>query len=116
MLWDFFQEFRRKPVCLSDLLPWYEVMDKGIVRCKDEALLGVWRVKPLDISRLTVLEQGMLATRQNDAWKFVPDGWCIWEDETHQPARLEMPSWLVHPLAARVAEDHHRRYASSLFE
>src|SRR6202142_647483 len=100
-------EYRERPSCLADYLPWAGLVAAGVVLNKDGSFQRTARFRGPDLESATSHELVASTARLNNALKRLGSGWALFVEAERRPATLyevsEFPdalSWLV---------DRHRR-------
>ena len=109
MFRSYLREYRKEPIGIVDQIPWQSMvnLDQGILATTDDGLLSGFRLVPYDLGSMTMAEQGILKLQINEAFKWLPAGWAVWQHERHVP-HTDYPSatW-PHPVA-QLLDDEHR--------
>ena len=95
-------EYRSRPTCLADYLPWAALVAPGIVLNKDGSLQRSARFRGPDLESATPAELMAVSARINNALRRLGSGWAVFvEAERHAAtgyptSRFPDPvSWLV---------------------
>jgi len=95
-------EYRRRPACLADYLPWAGLVAPGIVLNKDGSFQRSARFRGPDLESATASELVATTARLNNALKRLGSGWALFVEAERRPAiRYEAGifqdpvSWLV---------------------
>ena len=96
------REYRQRPSCLADFLPWAALVAPGVVLNKDGSLQRSARLRGPDLDSATESELVQAAARTNNALKRLGSGWALFVEAARRPA-IDYPtstfpdalSWLV---------------------
>ncbi len=95
-------EYRKRPECLADFLPWAALVALGVVLNKDGSFLRCARFRGADLDSSTDSELTLATSRINNALKRLGAGWALFvEADRHEaqgyPASAfpDALSWLV---------------------
>lgn len=95
-------EYRERPFCLADYLPWAGLVAAGVVLNKDGSFQRSARFRGPDLESATAGELVATAARLNNALKRLGSGWALFVEAERKPAVDYKPSefpdpasWLV---------------------
>jgi len=95
-------EYRKRPACLADFLPWAALVAPGVVLNKDGSFLRCARFRGPDLDSATESELTLATSRINNALKRLGSGWALFvEADRHEAGGYpessfpEALSWLV---------------------
>jgi type IV secretion/conjugal transfer VirB4 family ATPase len=95
-------EYRNRPACLADFLPWAALVAPGVVLNKDGSFLRCARFRGPDLDSATESELTLATSRINNALKRLGSGWALFvEADRHEAGGYpessfpEALSWLV---------------------
>jgi type IV secretion system protein VirB4 len=95
-------EYRRRPSCLADYLPWAGLVAPGVVLNKDGSFQRSARFRGPDLESATASELVATTARLNNALKRLGSGWALFVEAERRPAIRYVPSafpdavsWLV---------------------
>ena len=74
------REYRRKPIKLTDYLPWLCMFRPGVVVNKDGSFQKTFRFRGPDLDSATEPELLGICARINNVFKRFPGGWAIFSD------------------------------------
>jgi len=82
----FLDEYRRRPACLADHLPWAALVAPGVVLNKDGSFLTALSFRGPDLESSTEDELMAVRARLNNALKRLGAGWCLHVEARRRPA------------------------------
>jgi len=82
----FLDEYRKKPACLADHLPWAALVAPGVVLNKDGSFLTAFSFRGPDLESSTEDELMAVRARLNNALKRLGTGWCVHMEARRRPA------------------------------
>ena len=95
-------EYRKRPACLADFLPWAALVAPGVVLNKDGSFLRCARFRGPDLDSATESELTLATSRINNALKRLGSGWALFVEASRHEAGgypessfPEALSWLV---------------------
>jgi type IV secretion system protein TrbE len=95
-------EYRRRPNCLADYLPWAGLVARGVVLNKDGSFQRSARFRGPDLDSVTTSDWVAAAARLNNALKRLGSGWALFVEAERFTARPyeksafpDALSWLV---------------------
>ena len=95
-------EYRRRPTCLADYLPWAGMVAPGVVLNKDGSFQRTARFRGPDLESATSSELVATTARLNNALKRLGSGWALFVEAErrvavpYEPCRFpDALSWLV---------------------
>jgi type IV secretion system protein VirB4 len=113
-------EYRRRPACLADYLPWAGLVAPGVVLNKDGSLQRSARFRGPDLDSATETELVHACARVNNALKRLSSGWALFVEATRRQAaeypdsRFPDPlSWLVDQERKAAFEEQGAHFESS---
>ena len=80
-------EYRKKPQCLADFLPWAALIAPGIVLNKDGSVQRTARFRGPDLDSATPAELVGTTARLNNALRRLGSGWAIFVEASRVPAQ-----------------------------
>jgi type IV secretion system protein VirB4 len=95
-------EYRKKPQCLADFLPWAALVAKGVVLNKDGSLQRTARFRGPDLDSATPSELVGAAARLNNALRRLGSGWAIFVEASRHAAQGYPHSTFPDPVSALV--------------
>ncbi len=87
----FLDEFRRRPACLADHVPWAVLAAPGVVLNKDGSFLAALRFRGPDLESSTEDELLAVRARLNNALKRLGTGWCLHVEARRRAADPYVP-------------------------
>ncbi len=111
-------EYRKKPACLADYLPWGCLVAPGVVLNKDGSLQrSVWFRGP-DLESATEAELVAVTARFNNLLRRFGSGWALFFEADRYEAARYPRSKFPDPLSALVDEERRSTFeeAETLFE
>jgi type IV secretion system protein VirB4 len=111
-------EYRQRPSCLADYLPWAGVVAAGIVLNKDGAFQRSARFRGPDLDSATEAELVATTARINNALKRLGSGWALFVEAERRTAADYPDSRFPDPLSWLVDEERRGAFeaAGSHFE
>ena len=95
-------EYRKRPECLADFLPWAALVAPGVVLNKDGSFLRCARFRGPDLDSSTESELLLATSRINNALKRLGSGWALFVEADRREAEgypessfPDALSWLV---------------------
>ena len=95
-------EYRKRPECLADFLPWAALVAPGVVLNKDGSFLRCARFRGPDLDSSTESELTLATARINNALKRLGSGWALFVEADRREAQgypassfPDALSWLV---------------------
>ena len=95
-------EYRKRPECLADFLPWAALVAPGVVLNKDGSFLRCARFRGPDLDSSTESELVLATSRINNALKRLGSGWALFVEADRREAEgypessfPDALSWLV---------------------
>src|ERR1017187_3441484 len=95
-------EYRHRPICLADYLPWAGLVAPGVVLNKDGSFQRSARFRGPDLESATSSELVATTARLNNALKRLGSGWALFVEAERRPAIQyessafpDAVSWLV---------------------
>ena len=79
-------EYRRRPACLADYLPWAGLVASGVVLNKDGSFQRSARFRGPDLESSTASELIATTARLNNALKRLGSGWGVFVEAERRPA------------------------------
>ncbi len=118
-------EYRKRPECLADFLPWAGLVAPGVVLNKDGSFLRCARFRGPDLDSSTESELTLATARINNALKRLGSGWAMFVEADRREAEgypdssfPEALSWLVDEerrgAFAEAGSHYESRYTLSL--
>jgi type IV secretion/conjugal transfer VirB4 family ATPase len=95
-------EYRKKPQCLADFLPWAALVAKGVVLNKDGSLQRTARFRGPDLDSATPSELVGAAARLNNALRRLGSGWAVFVEASRHAAQGYPHSTFPDPVSALV--------------
>ncbi len=99
------REYRQRPACLADFLPWAALVAPGVVLNKDGSLQRSARLRGPDLDSATENELVQAAARTNNALKRLGSGWALFVEAARRPAIDYPTSTFPDPLSWLVDEE-----------
>jgi type IV secretion/conjugal transfer VirB4 family ATPase len=111
-------EYRQRPSCLADYLPWAGLVAPGVVLNKDGAFQRSARFRGPDLDSATEVELVATTARINNALKRLGSGWALFVEAERQTAADYPLSGFPDPLSWLVDEERRAAFeaAGSHFE
>ncbi len=111
-------EYRQRPSCLADYLPWAGLVAPGVVLNKDGAFQRSARFRGPDLDSATEVELVATTARINNALKRLGSGWALFVEAQRQPAADYPTSDFPDPLSWLIDEERRGAFeaAGSHFE
>lgn len=111
-------EYRKRPVCLADFLPWAALVAPGVVLNKDGSFLRCARFRGPDLDSSTESELTLAISRINNALKRLSSGWALFVEADRREAQGYPESSFPDPLSWLVDEERRGAFeeAGSHFE
>ena len=111
-------EYRQRPSCLADYLPWAGVVAPGVVLNKDGAFQRSARFRGPDLDSATEAELVATTARINNALKRLGSGWALFVEAERRSAADYSASRFPDPLSWLVDEERRGAFeaAGSHFE
>ena len=105
------KHFKNRSPGVADLLNWSNLVDSGIVLCKDGSLLAGWYYRGSDLASSTDEERNWISQRLNAALARLGGGWATWVIASRIPTSSYPPPELSHfpDAISRLIEDERRR-------
>ena len=95
-------EYRKRPACLADFLPWAALVAPGVVLDKDGSFLRCARFRGPDLDSSTESELVLATSRINNALKRLGSGWALFVEAERREAQgypqsafPDALSWLI---------------------
>lgn len=95
-------EYRKRPACLADFLPWAALVAPGVVLDKDGSFLRCARFRGPDLDSSTESELVLATSRINNALKRLGSGWALFVEAERREAQCypqsafpDALSWLI---------------------
>lgn len=95
-------EYRKRPACLADFLPWAALVAPGVVLNKDGSFLRCARFRGPDLDSSTESELVLATSRINNALKRLGSGWALFVEAQRREAQgypqssfPDALSWLI---------------------
>jgi type IV secretion system protein VirB4 len=103
--------FKSRAPGLADLLNWANLIDPGIVLCKDGSLLAGWFYRGPDLASSTDEERNWISARINAALSRFDGGWATWVIASRVPASGYPAPELSHfpDAVSKLIEDERRK-------
>jgi type IV secretion system protein VirB4 len=95
-------EYRKKPQCLADFLPWAALVAKAVVLNKDGSLQRTARFRGPDLDSATPSELVGAAARLNNALRRLGSGWAVFVEASRHAAQGYPHSVFPDPVSALV--------------
>jgi type IV secretion system protein VirB4 len=105
-------EYRRRPSCLADYLPWAGLVAPGVVLNKDGSFQRSARFRGPDLESATAGELVATTARLNNALKRLGSGWALFIEAERRPATLVEPSLFPDALSWLVDRERCEEFAS----
>jgi type IV secretion system protein VirB4 len=111
-------EYRQRPSCLADYLPWAGLVAPGVVLNKDGSFQRSARFRGPDLDSATEVELVTTTARINNALKRLGSGWALFVEAERQAAADYPSSSFPDPLSWLVEEERRGAFeaAGSHFE
>jgi type IV secretion system protein TrbE len=98
-------EYRRRPACLADYLPWAALVGPGVVLNKDGSLQRSARFRGPDLDSATETDMMLAAAQVNNALKRLSSGWAVFVEATRRQAADYPDSTFPDPLSWLVDQE-----------
>src|SRR5215470_5885423 len=95
-------EYRKKPDCLADFLPWAALVAEGVVLNKDGSLQRTARLRGPDLDSATPAELVGTTARLNNALRRLGSGWATFVEASRNAAQHYPQSQFADPVSALV--------------
>src|SRR6267154_5186588 len=95
-------EYRRKPQCLADFLPWAALVAQGVILNKDGSLQRTARFRGPDLDSATPSELVGTTARLNNALRRVGSGWASFVEASRNAAQHYPEIRFPDPVSALV--------------
>ncbi len=105
-------EYRRRPSCLADYLPWAGLVAAGVVLNKDGSFQRTARFRGPDLESATSHELVATTARLNNALKRLGSGWALFVEAERRPATLYEASLFPDALSWLVDRERREEFAS----
>ena len=105
-------EYRRRPTCLADYLPWAGLVAAGVVLNKDGSFQRTARFRGPDLESATSHELVATTARLNNALKRLGSGWALFVEAERRPATLYESSQFPDALSWLVDRERCEEFAS----
>ena len=111
-------EYRKRPECLADFLPWAALVAPGVVLNKDGSFLRCARFRGPDLDSSTESELTLATSRINNALKRLGSGWALFVEADRREAEGYPVSAFPDPLSWLVDQERRGGFeeAGSHFE
>ena len=111
-------EYRKRPECLADFLPWAALVAPGVVLNKDGSFLRCARFRGPDLDSSTESELVLATSRINNALKRLGSGWALFVEADRREAQGYPESFFPDALSWLVDEERRGAFeeAGSHFE
>jgi type IV secretion/conjugal transfer VirB4 family ATPase len=111
-------EYRERPSCLADYLPWAGLVAPGVVLNKDGSFQRTARFRGPDLDSATQSELIATTARINNALKRLGSGWALFVEAERRPASGYPISIFPDPLSWLIEEERRGAFdaAGSHFE
>jgi len=103
-------EYRKKPQCLADFLPWAALVAPGIVLNKDGSFQRTARFRGPDLESATPAELVGASHRLNNALRRLGSGWAIFVEAQRNAANNYPESSFPDPVSALVEAERKVRF------
>ncbi|MGJ0452772.1 MAG: conjugal transfer protein TrbE [Methylocystis sp.] len=103
-------EYRKKPQCLADYLPWAALVAPGVVLNKDGSFQRTARFRGPDLESATPAELVGVTARLNNALRRLGSGWAIFIEAQRNPAQDYPASFFPDPVSALVDEERRAQF------
>src|ERR1700741_4968044 len=104
-------EYRKRPACLADFLPWAAMVAPGVVLNKDGSFLRVARFRGPDLDSATQAELIAVSARLNSALKRLGTGWAIYVEAQRRPAPgYPVSTGFADPVSALIDEERRDQF------
>src|SRR4030081_2463164 len=98
-------EYRKKPQCLADFLPWAALVAQGVILNKDGSLQRSARFRGPDLDSATPAELVATTARLNNALRRLRRGWGVFVEAQRNPAPRCPVRGLPAPFSALVVAE-----------
>ncbi|MCK9540484.1 MAG: conjugal transfer protein TrbE [Novosphingobium sp.] len=103
-------EYRSKPACLADFLPWVALVEAGVVLNKDGSFQRTARFRGPDLDSATPAELVAVTARLNSALRRLGSGWAVFVEAQRVPA-LDYPQCdFPDPVSALVDAERREQF------
>ncbi|MDP3746664.1 MAG: conjugal transfer protein TrbE [Phenylobacterium sp.] len=111
-------EYRKRPACLADWLPWAGLVAPGVVLNKDGGFQRSARFRGPDLASASEAELVAVSARLNNALKRLGSGWALFVEAERRPAAPYPAAEFAEPLAWLIDEERRAAFdaAGELFE
>ncbi len=116
------QEYRNKPTCLSDYLPWAALIAPGIILNKDGSLQRTLRYRGPDLDSSTPSELVATIARVNNVLRRFGEGWSVFLEASRHPSTAypqsifpDIASWLVDEERRGAFSDSEQHFESHYY-
>ena len=104
------REYRSRPACLADFLPWAALMAPGVVLNKDGSFQRTLRFRGPDLDSATPAEMVAVTARLNNALRRLGSGWAIFVEAQRIPAPGYPDSDFPDPVSALVDRERQAQF------
>jgi type IV secretion/conjugal transfer VirB4 family ATPase len=106
-------EYRERPCCLADYLPWAGLVALGVVLNKDGSFQRTARFRGPDLDSATPSELIATTARINNALKRLGSGWALFVEAERRPASGYPTSMFPDPLSRLIDEERRGAFESA---
>jgi type IV secretion system protein VirB4 len=107
------REYRQRPRCLADYLPWAGLVGPGVVLNKDGAFQRTAQFRGPDLDSASDSELLAATARLNNALKRLGSGWALFVEATRRPAGDYPPSTFPEALSWLVDEERRAAFQAA---
>src|SRR3954453_20401951 len=103
-------EYRKKPQCLADFLPWAALVAQGVILNKDGSLQRTARFRGPDLESATPAELIGTTARLNNALRRLGSGWAVFVEAQRDPASSYPESKFPESISALVDAERRAQF------